>query len=48
LNAGCSIRLVDVDPETWCLNVDEVADNITAKTRAIMPVHMFGHPAEMS
>lgn len=48
LNAGCSIRLVDVDPETWCLNVDEVADNITSKTRAIMPVHMFGHPAEMS
>jgi perosamine synthetase len=47
LNAGCSIRLVDVDPETWCLNVDEVADNITSKTRAIMPVHMFGHPAEM-
>lgn len=48
LNAGCTISLVDVDPDTWCLNIDQIKDKITNKTQAIMPVHMFGHPANMS
>ncbi len=39
--------LVDCDPETWCLDVDQVATRITPRTRAIMPVHMYGHPADM-
>lgn len=39
--------LVDCDPDTWCLDVDQVAARITSRTRAIMPVHMYGHPAEM-
>ena len=39
--------LVDCDPETWCLDVDQVAARITSRTRAIMPVHMYGHPADM-
>jgi perosamine synthetase len=39
--------LVDCDPETWCLDVDQVAARITSHTRAIMPVHMYGHPADM-
>ena len=48
LNAGYKIRLVDVDPDTWCINVEQVAEKIGEKTRAIMPVHMFGHPADMA
>ena len=48
LNAGHSIRLVDVDPDTWCLNVDQIKDKINNNTRAIMPIHMFGHPANMA
>lgn len=39
--------LVDVDPDTWCLDVEAVAASITPKTRAIMAVHMYGHPADM-
>jgi len=39
--------LVDCDPETWCLYVDQVAARITSRTRAIMAVHMYGHPADM-
>ena len=39
--------LVDCDPETWCLDVEHVAASVTARTRAIMPVHMYGHPADM-
>jgi perosamine synthetase len=45
--AGLKPVLVDCDPRTWCLDIDEVAQKITPRTRAIMPVHMYGHPADM-
>ena len=47
LRAGFQPVLVDCDPDTWCLNVDEVARKITPRTRAIMPVHIYGHMADM-
>lgn len=37
----------DADAETWCLDVSQVERKLTARTRAIMPVHIYGHPAEM-
>jgi len=45
--AGLKPVIVDCDPRTWCLDIDEVAAKITPRTRAIMPVHMYGHPADM-
>lgn len=39
--------LVDCDPETWCMDVSQVEAKITHRTRAIMPVHMYGHPVDM-
>jgi perosamine synthetase len=39
--------LVDCDLETWCLDVEQVAARITPRTRAVMVVHMYGHPADM-
>ena len=45
-NGGTPI-LVDSDPRTWCMDVDQVKDKITPKTRAIMPVHIYGHPVDM-
>jgi perosamine synthetase len=39
--------LVDVDPETWCIDVNQIENKITPRTKAIMPVHMFGHPCDM-
>lgn len=47
LEAGGTPVLVDSDPDTWCMNIDQVAARITPRTRAIMAVHMYGHPAEM-
>lgn len=38
---------VDVDPETYCLDVAAAADAVTPRTRAIMPVHMAGHIADI-
>jgi len=39
--------LVDSDPETWCMDVSQVEVKITQRTRAIMPVHIYGHPVDM-
>jgi perosamine synthetase len=39
--------LVDVEPDTWCMDVNQIKDKITEKTKAIMPVHMYGHPVDM-
>lgn len=39
--------LVDCDPETWCMDVDQVAARIGPRTRAVMPVHIYGHPVDM-
>src|SRR6266852_5220042 len=39
--------LVDVEPDTWTMRVDQVANRIGPRTRAILPVHMYGHPCDM-
>ena len=48
LRTGCRPVLVDCEPDTWCLDVAEVRRKITNRTRAIMPVHMYGHMADMN
>lgn len=44
---GAVPRFVDIDPETFNINPGAVAGAITGRTRAIMPVHLFGQPADM-
>jgi perosamine synthetase len=39
--------LVDSDPRTWCMDVSQIEARITSRTRAIMPVHIYGHPIDM-
>ena len=39
--------LVDSEPRTWCMDVKQVEAKITPRTRAIMPVHIYGHPVDM-
>lgn len=38
---------VDVDPDTWCIDLEQLTEVTTDKTKAIMPVHMYGHPVDM-
>ncbi len=38
---------VDIDEKTLCLDVDKIEEKITERTKAIMPVHIFGHSCEM-
>src|ERR1041385_5142993 len=42
--AGAVPVLVDSDPQTWTMDVEQVAARVTDRTRAIMPVHIYGHP----
>jgi perosamine synthetase len=44
---GLKPVLVDSDPITWCMDVAQVESKITSRTRAIMPVHIYGHPVDM-
>jgi perosamine synthetase len=45
-NGGTPV-LVDCEPHTWCMDVEQVEAKITSRTRAIMPVHIYGHPVDM-
>lgn len=44
---GATPVLVDVDPATFNATADQILPAITSRTRAIMPVHLFGQPADM-
>ena len=44
---GADIVFVDCDPQTYTIDVQHVAESITEKTRAIIPVHLYGQPADM-
>jgi len=39
--------LIDSDPATWCMDVTQIEKKISERTRAIMPVHIYGHPVDM-
>ncbi|MEW6137426.1 MAG: DegT/DnrJ/EryC1/StrS family aminotransferase [Thermodesulfobacteriota bacterium] len=45
--AGAKPVLVDVDPRTWCIDPQLIEEKITPRTKAIMAVHMYGHPCHM-
>ena len=40
--------LVDCDPKTYCMDIEDVRRKITPRTAAIMPVHIYGHPVNMA
>jgi len=44
---GAKPVLVDVDPRTWCIDPEKIKEKITPRTKAIMVVHMYGHPCDM-
>jgi perosamine synthetase len=45
--SGATPVLVDADPGTWCMDVAAVAERVTPRTRALMPVHIYGHPVDV-
>lgn len=44
---GATPVIVDVDPDYWCIDPVAIDRAITSKTKAIIAVHSYGHPADM-
>jgi dTDP-4-amino-4,6-dideoxygalactose transaminase len=45
---GAQPVFVDICPDTFNIDPDKIAAKITSRTKAIIPVHLFGHPADMA
>ena len=45
--AGATPVFIDVDPDTYSMDWRQLDQALTPRTRAIMPVHLYGHPADM-
>ena len=44
---GATPVLVDSEPDYWQMDVQQAAEKITPRTKAIVPVHIYGHPVDM-
>lgn len=44
---GAEPVFVDVDPDTWCIDSHRLEEHITPRTKGIIAVHLYGHPADM-
>lgn len=44
---GAEPVFVDVDPDTWCIDPRRIEEHITPRTKGIIAVHIYGHPADM-
>lgn len=44
---GAKPVFADIDPETWCIDPQSIRRVISVRTKAVIPVHLYGHPADM-
>jgi perosamine synthetase len=44
---GASVVFADSEPTTWCIDPASIAAVVTERTKAIIPVHLYGHPCDM-
>jgi dTDP-4-amino-4,6-dideoxygalactose transaminase len=44
---GARPVFVDIDPETYVMDASKIEERITKRTKAIIPVHLYGHPVDM-
>lgn len=47
IHLGADVVFADINPKTYTIDPDEVEQAITEKTKAIVAVHLYGHPADM-
>jgi len=47
LFTGATPVFVDADPTNWCIDPQQLEDVITPRTKAIIPVHLYGNPCDM-
>jgi len=44
---GAEPVFIDSDPKYWCMDPNKIEEKIDKNTKAIMPVHIYGHPCDM-
>lgn len=47
LYTGATPVIVDIEEDSWCIDPDEIEKAVTPKTKAIIPVHIYGQPCDM-
>ena len=47
INTGATPVIVDVEKETWTIDINKIEEKITNKTKAILPVHVYGQPCRI-
>ena len=47
VRSGAEPILIDIDPETYTMDTSKLEEKISKKTKAIIPVHLYGHPVDM-
>ena len=47
INSGAKPVLVDIEKSTWTIDINEIKKKISKKTKAIIPVHVYGQPAKI-
>lgn len=47
MSVGATPVFVDIDPISYQIDVAQIQNRISSKTKAIIPVHLYGHPADM-
>jgi len=47
LHANATPVIVDIEKDSWCINPNEIERAVTTKTKAIIPVHLYGQPSNM-
>ncbi|MBI1978594.1 MAG: DegT/DnrJ/EryC1/StrS family aminotransferase [Candidatus Aenigmarchaeota archaeon] len=48
VNVGASPKFIDVDEDTFNMSIGDIEKNISQKTKAIVPVHLYGQPSDMA
>jgi len=48
INTGAEVKFVDIDPRTYNIDPDDISKAINPSTKAIIPVHLYGQPANMT
>ena len=47
IRCGAKPVFVDIEPDTYCIDTAKIEEKITERTKAILPVHLYGHPAHL-